>query len=779
MRHPPTVVFPRIRHPWPDILAVMLVTVWLWPVLLGQEVPYARDVLTFCAPLGAEAGRAWREGRWPWWSGALGGGLPLWHHPSAEISSPLGPLYALLPPLHAFGVTLTVSCWLALLGASALARRLGASPSFAAWAGLGFVGCGPVASTWTVGQFRHAVLPWVGVAAFQVVRRRRGAEIALAVACALAFTLPDPPLLLSRVLLSALVVVIVARRADVVPALQRTGLAWCLGALLAAPVLLPAVSVIVDSGRTFVDRHPVAALSWAALLDSVAPGSAGLGGAAGLGAGLAPVRDDETVNLAANLFIGWLSVMFALTADRRLRRSRRFLLPVVAALVLLVLSRGAAVPGTGWLWQASGARFPDKLTEPAALLWLLAASRAGTRALALRRPLRAGVVVPAVGAIMFAASTRLADVAVAGMQGSLRADARDLFILVFSLEGALMVAAGALHARTRTLRPDLRGLLLVCVGAAELTLSFKAVVLTTPVERLARAAEEINAPMVPGQRVFAGRGGDVNLLAFVLDPTRTENDSNARLQVALPVPHAGVLGGAREVAAYDVSRLEPAPVTVFMSQVMPLLDNGAAATVLRRLGAERLVLGDDGTPVSGDVAAPRMVLDLRRAGRWRDLRVQDPVPRVTVEHRVETVPDARAAALRLADSRGPAAVVHDVTLPPLDPAARLEVTRVTEGTLEVRVTATQHTLLVDREAYAAGFHADVDGARVPLLHANIFQRAVLVPPGDHRVSMTYTPPRFGLGLLLAAVGALLLAFSAARRWPRARPPASPGVLRAP
>ena len=82
-----------------------------------------------------------------------------------------------------------------------------------------------------------------------------------------------------------------------------------------------------------------------------------------------------------------------LLMDRRLLRSGRCWPLLAAALVLGVLSRGDVVPGTAWLWQLLGLRFPDKLLEPASLCLVLAAAQSGSRALRCGRlPIRLAAV---------------------------------------------------------------------------------------------------------------------------------------------------------------------------------------------------------------------------------------------------------------------------------------------------------------------------------------------------------------------------------------------------
>lgn len=64
-------------------------------------------------------------------------------------------------------------------------------------------------------------------------------------------------------------------------------------------------------------------------------------------------------------------------------------------------------------------------------------------------------------------------------------------------------------------------------------------------------------------------------------------------------------------------------------------------------------------------------------------------------------------------------------------------------------------LLVLADTYYPGWTASVDGSRVPLLAANIAQRAVVVPPGSHQVSFRFVPTSFYQGAAISGFFVLL------------------------
>ena len=69
-------------------------------------------------------------------------------------------------------------------------------------------------------------------------------------------------------------------------------------------------------------------------------------------------------------------------------------------------------------------------------------------------------------------------------------------------------------------------------------------------------------------------------------------------------------------------------------------------------------------------------------------------------------------------------------------------------------------LLVLADTYYPGWTATVDGRAQPILRANVMQRGVAVPPGAHRVVFEFRPESGRQGMLLTALGLVLLVGSA-------------------
>ena len=74
-----------------------------------------------------------------------------------------------------------------------------------------------------------------------------------------------------------------------------------------------------------------------------------------------------------------------------------------------------------------------------------------------------------------------------------------------------------------------------------------------------------------------------------------------------------------------------------------------------------------------------------------------------------------------------------------------------------------------------GWEADVDGTATPILRANLAFRAVAVPAGSHRVTMTFRPSSARNGLILSGLSAVaILAFCVLRK--RSPSPGKPDIL---
>ncbi len=76
--------------------------------------------------------------------------------------------------------------------------------------------------------------------------------------------------------------------------------------------------------------------------------------------------------------------------------------------------------------------------------------------------------------------------------------------------------------------------------------------------------------------------------------------------------------------------------------------------------------------------------------------------------------------------------------------------------LEIQTQSPVLALLLLTDSYFPGWIATVDGIPTEILRANYTFRAVVVPPGIHRVSFRYIPNSFKIGVIISTVSLILL-----------------------
>jgi hypothetical protein len=158
-------------------------------------------------------------------------------------------------------------------------------------------------------------------------------------------------------------------------------------------------------------------------------------------------------------------------------------------------------------------------------------------------------------------------------------------------------------------------------------------------------------------------------------------------------------------------------------------------------------------PEQGSCAALASLLPRLREAAVTTVLSLDPLEHPDLEPRFRLSPlRARPAAVHAYALRG--------SLPwaGLAGAGRVRDVHGSANRLELVAEADAPTTLVVRDAWAPGWTARVDGARVEMPHAR--HRHVAVSAGRHRVTLTYSPPRVALaraimGLAVAVLGLLL------------------------
>jgi len=89
--------------------------------------------------------------------------------------------------------------------------------------------------------------------------------------------------------------------------------------------------------------------------------------------------------------------------------------------------------------------------------------------------------------------------------------------------------------------------------------------------------------------------------------------------------------------------------------------------------------------------------------------------------------------------------------------ASVQVVRYETNALEIAVDSDAEGYLVLSDPFYPGWRAELDGRPVTILRANYAFRAVRIPPGAHRLTMTFRPASWSVGLALSGLTLLALA----------------------
>jgi hypothetical protein len=179
-------------------------------------------------------------------------------------------------------------------------------------------------------------------------------------------------------------------------------------------------------------------------------------------------------------------------------------------------------------------------------------------------------------------------------------------------------------------------------------------------------------------------------------------------------------------------------------------------------GASRVVIRGPGD-FDEDSGAP----PLRGA---RVVQTPEPFPRAILLFETVVVPPKSALGLLLDPSFDPSrtAIVEEGsawTARPADRAASVTLVERTPSRVTLLTRAASESFLVLFDAYSEGWAVTVDAAANRVLATDVCFRGVRLAPGTHRVVFSYRPPGLRDGLLLGALGLVLLA-AVARGRPR-------------
>lgn len=142
-------------------------------------------------------------------------------------------------------------------------------------------------------------------------------------------------------------------------------------------------------------------------------------------------------------------------------------------------------------------------------------------------------------------------------------------------------------------------------------------------------------------------------------------------------------------------------------------------------------------------------------------RNESSLPRAFMVHRAVVADDQEDAWARIhQDAFDPATTVVLESGQPLEGPAgvedRVQVVRYAPNALEIELEAGAEGYLFLSDPFYPGWKAELDGEPAELLRADYAFRAVKVPPGSHRVTMSFRSGSWYVGLVLTLLTVLLL-----------------------
>ncbi len=754
------------------LVGLALAAALLAPALLSGGVPARGDLADFFWPMKAYGAERWLlDGQPPLWNPLSGAGEP-W---LAQLQS--GALYPGDLPFLAgwregalFGIALHLA--LAAAGAAFCLWELGASRPASLLAGGLYAGGGAFLSLVPVynNACTAAWLPWLFPLARRVVLgRSRGAGLAVGISGA--FLAGEPALAAAGSAAAVLLALFAGaegepgeREPSGTRGLLRLALPLLAALALAGAALLPFAELVAAAGRraTVTSAEAVARpVGRSDLADLVAPprpeatrrAEEGRGGylvtlalgplplllVAGAGAGL-PGRRRFLSGLlalaAAGLLLalgaaGFLApLLFDLGPLRGIRYPARwFVFPHLA----LALAAGAGLDG--WLWGRF--RRKEEAGDPD--------GAEGAESAARRR---AAHVALAVGLLALAVPTALAVLAPEAK--AVRDRSRTLVGGAAALlgSGVLLLARRREGAATAAPAAFVAGLAIVplpfLAGEPLAPASASAVAAPSPAVTDLRRGPEAG-------RVFAPAGQDRSLATRwrYIDGGGWSEASVARANAAL----AGYANLFHGVATAGSASPIGNPRTERL--LGAALAGGDPARLLALLDVRHVV-----TPFP--TRAPGLRPSVERAG-IRRYDVAEPFGRAffPLESRVATDDEAFEAIRARGFDPGRTALVAPepgaAPLPPPRPSGSWAAARfLSDGPerAEIATSASRPSLLVLTRSWDPGWVARVDGERTPIRRAQLGLLAVVVPSGEHRLELLYSPASFRVGLGLSAAGLL-------------------------
>lgn len=795
----------RLAPLWAALLAMAP----FFAVLAGRTEFFFDDHFRFSQPIAAMVAEALRQHRLPLWNPWVMTGTPLVAERGSMVAHPGMLLALVMQPSHAVGTLMVLLLGVLAAGATAFLQVLSVRATLAVCIGAAIGLSGPALSYTSAAPFLAtlACWPWILLAALRLAEEKDGVNAGGLCPTAPARGGSDEP----------------ARR----PFSRTTlfgGLALglaLLGGDLPGALLAAVVALFVFRARGGSFRR-----DWWRL---VAVGTIGLLVGAGAwfpvvwalplserGAGIAAVEAGRWSLHPGELFgflwphplglplprfsfwpfrwLGgrnflhsvWIGSVLALAAFGSLRkgsdRAARTL--TVLACALLLAATGKWTP----MWTVirpifTFLRYPSKLAAPAALM--LALSGGVMLESLLREPRRlrrlfvavvtvaalgatVGVAVQAALARRAAAPTEIASLAA----GALRRDTLRVALLATLGAGVLVLA-------------ERRRLAMRWAAAVVAMLLFLEVFTTTETLSWTRP------PVTPARAAFlpasdhGGRGPrlmrleEVSLgrLALADQAFTQEQLRQATLQTPLSnaIEHVGVMEpyglylGEVAAAMAEMVAIDPVALAEVTATDMMLAEPASRAPWLMK------AVDDGRLRFAGRVPAGALVFRVEHAwprSFWASsdrLDAEVHIPRALAQggHTLFIAKERMLIRGAYSSAATPPAVDGAHAISPVMPTVWQP------GMASYRVSAVAPGLLVEMDAFMPGWHVYVDGKEQPILQANAFGRAVMVPAGDHVVDWRFRPRLVVASLVIGWVTLLGCLLVAGLRFFRRRLTAAP------
>jgi Bacterial membrane protein YfhO len=745
-------------------LGLAFATLLLARCWIDGAVPALIDLPDFFWPMKAYTAARWAAGSVPLWNPLSGCGEP-W---LAQLQTgvfypgdlafflpwPHGPLAAIL--LHLVVASVGMAAWLDDLGASRPAALAGAAVFIGAGAFLSLV---PVFNNFCTAAY----LPWL----FRGARRaaRGGSVAGFAIAAALAFLAGEPGLAFGGALAAGLMGIAIRRDSPSPPrigdragrALGKVAAGGLLAAGLVAVVAFPFGELLVRSGRIASATREEAlarAVGPSDVVDLVLPSSREATRRA------IPGRGGYLLTLS----LGPLAFVLAAGSGAGLSRRPR-LLAGLAGIGLLGLLLSLGGPGflAGVLHQSglfAGIRFPAR--------WFVFFHFAFSVAVAagmegwLTRPAgadgggpterRARLVSGAVLVLFLASAATLLAAGIRSGRASGDTAGRAILVLAAAGFGVLLLAVYRLTGRPG---PRAAGWCLFALLAAPLPWCASDPLIAAP------AGDLVSRPPVVRDLASPERG---RLLTLALDPRVLTAFTAARggWTVETPRKAHAVLAGYGNLWHGLATAGSPSPIeSVPRARFLQAAASSANPAALFGLADVRAIVA----PFEVSIPGARLA---RQEGGVSRYDLPGGAGRMFFPAGARPATDDETWAALARPGFTPDAVAFVANgggsvsgaLPPARGETGYSVASLVRDLpelTEISTTSSAPGVLVVTRTYDPGWEASVDGLLAALLRVDLAFSGVVVPKGEHRVTLAYRPLSYRVGMIVSLASLVVLA----------------------